>query len=74
MRLKLFICSTPWLIRFVSDSPAFRRKTAHQNRRNISSNPQRAIALTLQVKLRATHLFTASLLLKLSIEQCNDGG
>jgi hypothetical protein len=62
------------LIRFVSDSPAFRRKTAHQNRRNISNNPQRAIALTLQIKLRATHLFTASLLLKLSIELCNDGG
>jgi transglycosylase-like protein with SLT domain len=62
------------LIRFVSDSPAFRRKTAHQNRRNISSNPQRAIAPTLQIKLRATHLFTASLLLNLSIELCDDGG
>src|SRR5215510_14501675 len=74
IRLKIFICSTPWLIRFVSDSPAFRRKTAHQNRRNISSNPQRAIALTLQIKLRATHLFTASLLLRLSIKLCNDGG
>src|SRR6266540_3063114 len=74
IRLKIFICSTPWLIRFVSDSPAFRRKTAHQNRRNISSNPQRAIAPTLQVKLCATHLFTASLLLKLSIELCDDGG
>jgi len=58
----------------VSNSPAFRRKTAHQSHRNISSNPQRAIALTLQIKIRATHLFTASLLLKLSIELCNDGG
>jgi len=58
----------------MSDSPAFHRKTAHQSRRKISSNPQRAIALTMQIKLRATHLFTASLLLKLSIELCKDGG
>ena len=52
----------------------FTRRDRTSKRRKNSINLQRAIALTFPIKLRATHLFAASLLLKRPIELCNDRG
>jgi hypothetical protein len=58
-------------IRFARLPP--RSRTPERDRK-ASISQQQAIALTLPIKLRATHLFAAPLLLKRPIELCNDGG